>query len=92
MHLLPTELYTQEPAIALAAPAGCSVVSSHGGCARPQSPYLKGTLTALISWAVRGFVRLLVKNHSGQVLSQWTYLVKGREREEEGTEVSSVAG
>lgn len=62
----------------MAAPAGCSVVSSHGGCAGPQSPHLKGTLTALISWAVRGIMRLPVKNHSGQVLSQWTYLVKGQ--------------
>lgn len=79
--------------MALAEPAGCSVVSSWASCAGPGSPSLKGTLAALTSWASRGFMRLSVKNRSGQVLHQWACLVKGqRGREGEGTEVSSVAG
>lgn len=65
--------------MALAEPAGCSVVSSCAGCAGPGSPSLKGTLVALTSWAGRGFMRLSVKNRSGQVLHQWACLVKGPE-------------
>lgn len=79
--------------MALAEPAGCSVVSSCAGWAGPRSPSLKGTLAALTSWAGRGFVRLPVKNHSGQVLSQCACLVKGqRGWKRESTEVFSVAG
>lgn len=63
VHLLPKELCTQEPAVALAEPAGCSVVSRLRGRAGPQSSVLKGTLVVPSSWAGRGFMRLSVKNH-----------------------------
>lgn len=63
VHLLPMELCTQEPAVALAKPAGCSSVSRLRGRAGPLSSVLKGTLVFLSSWAGRRFMRLSVKNH-----------------------------
>lgn len=62
LHLLPTELRSQEPAMALAEPVGYIVVSRYGAMLGLGLP-LKGILVAPSSCAGREFMRLSMKNH-----------------------------